>query len=186
MSETPVKPDVSGTPEPQPVPQYSKADIDAAAAAARRESEAKLAENQKRLDALEAKEKERVEAEMSEIEKLQAKIGEYETQFKSAVEERDDYKSKIDAINDRLKEKVEKEVEGLTDDQKSIIDALPLERRLDAISQFKAVDPKSGNWGKGNITGAMSYEKVEEIKAKFGPASAEFRQAYEAYKKASA
>ena len=160
MSEQIVNPDASGkNPEEQPTPQFTKADVDSAAAAARREATAKLQEAQERLTALEAEKKEREEAELTELEKLKKQIGEYDEKFKAVANERDTFKTKIEAINEQTATKAEKESEGLTDEQKAIIEALPLEKKLDAITQFKKVTAPAGEWGKGAPAGSPDFKE---------------------------
>lgn len=180
MSEPIVNPDANGTPSVQPPATYTKAELDSAAAGARKEAEAKLKEASERLTALEAKEKERIEAEMTEIEKLKKQIGDYEESNTSITTERDSLKAAIDKINEQMAEKVEKEMEGLSDEQKKVIQALPLEMQLDGISQFKQIDPKPGEWGKSerttikeNLTAAEAFE----IRDKYGTNSPEYKKA---------
>lgn len=183
MSEPIVNPDVNGIPPVTAPVNYSKADLDSAAASARRDADAKYKEANDRLVAFEAKEKERLDAELTEVELLKKQIGEYDENLKAISTEKDGYKAKIEEAEKQMAEKVEKEKEGLTDKQKTLVDDLPLSKRLDGITQFKQSTPKPGDWGKGGPTTTGSLEAVQEASQKFGNNSIQFREAYEEYMK---
>ncbi len=183
MPEPIVNPDVNGTPPVTAPVTYSKADVDSAAASARRDADAKFKEVNERLIAFEAKEKERLDAELTEVELLKKQIGEHGENLKAISTERDGYKTQIEEAEKQMAEKVEKEKEGLTDKQKTLIDDLPLSKRLDGITQFKQSTPlpKPGDWGKGGPMTTASLEVVSKAFNDYGPQSLQYREAYEEY-----
>ena len=102
-------------------------------------------ERQKLLD----EKQQREEAELTEVEKLKNKQAEYEKQIADISGERDHLKSYKEEMEQKLTEQVEKAMEGLSDEDIAIVNALPLENRLSAVNRLKAVKPSDGNWGKG-------------------------------------
>jgi len=166
MSDQIVKPDAIGTTPDTPPVVYTKEHIDSAAAAARREAEAKLQEAQTRLSALEAKEAERKQAQMTELEKLQAERDEFRTKFEATTAENEKFKTDQEARDKKETEKITAAVEGLTESQKAIIEALPLYSRMDAVSEFKQIKaPGMSGGGKGNgVPGIMSIEAITELR----------------------
>jgi catalase len=188
MYEGSAAPGANGEQPPATPPvNYTKEQLDeaknSAAAAARRDAEAKLKETNERLAALEAEKKEREEAELSEVEKLKklneestGKLSEYETKLKAYEEAEEKRKAE-------LLEKVEKEMEGLTDEQKATVNKMPLDGKLDLIDQLKNIKAGPGNWAKAaHGPGAITAEDVNEIRLKYGANSNEFREAYKKYK----
>ena len=149
-----------------PAPTYTKEEVDSAAANARREAESKLSESQKRLDALEAKEKERLELEMTELEKALAEVEEFKSKLEASELSASDSKEKLDAIDAKESEKVEEASKDLTDNQKKIVEALPLYDKMTAIAEFKDVKPPGiTGGGKGSgIPGVKSLAEITELK----------------------
>lgn len=142
-------PGESGKSGESQAPAITQAELDKVAAAARREAEAKLKETQERLAALEAEKKKREEAEMTELEKLKKEREELAQTLEERESKLKSYEEKLTAHEQAIQDRVEKQLEGLTDAQKSLIELLPLEKRLDAIAEFKQAAPAAGNWGKG-------------------------------------
>ena len=139
-------------------------------------------ELKKKAETLEAKIKEREEAELTELQKLQKERDDLKAQFETTTEELGKYKSTVEEIEEQTRAKVAEASEGLTDAQKTIIESLPLNKQLDAISQFKSVKPSSGDWGKVAHTGdKATFEAAQAAAEKYGQHSAQFRKAYKAY-----
>ncbi len=169
-------------PPEQPPAQIPQAEIDRIAAAARREAEAKLKAAQERLDALEAEKKKRELEEMTELEKIQAERDELNKKLEGTSEELEGYKVKVEAHETAVREKVDKETEGLTDNQKEIVSLLPLDKQLDAIAEYKAAVKKPGSWGKGSgPDGVLSIEEINQMRA---AGDKRWTDEYRKYKKA--
>jgi hypothetical protein len=157
-------------PPATPPVNYSKEQLDeaknSAAAAARREAEAKLAEQTTRLNELEAKIKESEDAKLTELERIKkeadetkGKLTEYETQLKS-------YKEAEEKRKAALYDKVEKEMEGLDDAAKALVDQMPLDGKLDLINQLKNTKAGPGNWGKETPgePGSLDEQERKELR----------------------
>lgn len=181
MSEQIVKPDESGTAPEQPSVVLTQADVDRAAAGARKEAEAKLKESNERLIALEAKEKERADAELTEVERLKNSLTEKEEQITGLTSENTGYKEAEEKRKTALAEKVEEEMKDLTDEQKASVELMPLDGQLGLIAQFKKEKPQSGEWGKGTSGVNGSLEAVKLADEQFGKNSPQFRKAWEDY-----
>jgi len=182
MLETPVIPDESGKTTPvQPPVGFTQADLDRVAAAARKEALEKYNAAQERLIALEAEKKEREDAELTEVERLKKEKDELANKFKTTSDELLEYRKNKEEADKRLVEKVEKEMDGLTDEQKVLVGKLPLEMQLEGITQFKKVVPGPGDWGKDGRTTNPSLESVQQVEAKWGTNSPQFRKAWEEY-----
>lgn len=165
MAEPIVEPNANGEPvvTPPAAKTYTEEERNAAAAAARRESEAKLAENQKRLDELEAKEKERQDLELSELEKSQNQVSELTGQ----VEEYKVYKEKLSEYELVEAEKINKTMADgeLTEEQIARVNKLPLPDRSEMANDliaFKTVTPPGGA---GKYLGGPGDPTKEQILA---------------------
>ena len=124
--------------------------------------------------------KQREEAEMTELERAKKEREELEAKMKQLEEEANQFKTKWQQHEEKLKEQIEKELEGLTENQQNIINALPLESRLDAIREFKQTKPKSGEWGKGSPgEGVKSLDEINEMKAR---GDIRWREEYKKYR----
>lgn len=183
-------PGVNGESGGSPTPKtYTDDEIkalkDSSAAAGRREAESKLKEANDRLTTFEAEEKKRVEAEMSENEKLQLQIIDLTKDNETIKADRDLLKSNVEDTENRIKEEVEKQLEGLTDEQKILVGKLPLKDQSNAIIQFKEIKPESGEWGKGNkiINENLTAAEAFEIRDKYGSNSLEYKKALEIRRK---
>jgi len=146
----------ANTPQPQ-TPELSSEELqNSLHAARRREQEAadKLTETTKRLETLEAQQKERKETELKDQEKWQ----ELALKQESELSELKPYREKWEAWEKQEAEKVESEMEGLSDIQKEIVSGLSLETRMKAISEFKG----SANTSKPGIT-AVKGGKVDGL-----------------------
>lgn len=168
-----------GDPQTPKQPETAEQLKDSLYAARRREKEAadKLADTQKRLDALEAERKEREEAELSESEKLKKQIAEAQATIESLT----GYKDKWSAHEQALSEQIEKDKEGLTDSQKAIVDGIDdLTIKAKTIAEFKQTKKEPGNWGKGDapsVDGVPTAAEAMEIRAKYGVNSHEYMTA---------
>lgn len=142
---------------------YEESEVNSRVAAARRDAEAKLKETLKRLEALEAEKQEREEAELSELDKLKKQLSEKD----NAINELTGFKDKWNTYELELADKVDKELSGLTDEQKELVEAVPLSKRLNLISQFKAStkqQPPQG-YSPGTING-YTVESLMELQKK--------------------
>ena len=173
----------SANPEPTPTPQvkqYTEDEIialkNSSAAQGRKDAEAKLKDANDRLIALEAKEKEREENELSEIELLKKKQQENDDKLTDLTAQNTKYKEADEAREKQILEKVEKEMEELTEEQKASVDAMPLIGKLDLIAQFKTQTVKPGDWAKGGktktgydaeIAACKTHKEVEAVNLKY-------------------
>ena len=67
----------------------------------------------------------------------------------------------------------------MTDAQKEIVNALPLEQRRSAINEFTATASRGPHAAKGGrIEGVPTLEELEDIKRKYGAGSQKWRDAY--------
>ena len=110
---------------------------------------------------------EREKAEMTELERAKKELEELNEKYGQAEKEKQQYEERLKSWETKQLERIEKEMEGLSDSQKAIVNALPLEQRLDAINEFKTASPKAGEWGKGGkpLTDEEQY-RAELMKAK--------------------
>lgn len=180
MLETPVIPDVIEKPPIQPtVKTFTQAEVDSAAAGARKEAEAKFKVADERLAVLEAQEKEREEAEMSETEKLKSQLLDKDKEIESH-KINSNWRTQWET---KEAESIEKEMEDLTDNQKIIVNGLPLESRRLAVAEFKAssIEPSPSARKGGNIDGVPTLEECRALRVKFGAGSSEYREAYRKY-----
>lgn len=146
-------PSATGDPGVQSPPKAPIAEVpqevaNSIAAAARREAEAKLAEANTRLAALEAKQKEREEAALAEQNKWQELAEKRQQEIAELVPFREKWTSWEAAEAAR----VEENMADLTDKQKEIVSALPLALRMPAISEYQAAadNRPSPPGGRGN------------------------------------
>jgi|GEM_PF-1941587 len=153
------------TPVTPPV-NYTKEQLDSAAAAARREADTKSKELQTRLDALEAQEEERKNADLSEVDRLKKQNDE----LTQSSTEKDNL---IKGFNDKeetrkaaLLKKVEIEMKDLDEGHKALIDQMPLDGKLDLIAQLKQQKAGPGEWGKGpsGDSGTLDEQERKELK----------------------
>jgi len=137
----------------------------------------------KEAETLRQKIKEREEAELTELEKIKK-------QHEEVLAELDKHKSNTEwrmEWETKESEAIEKEMEELDDDQKDIINSLPLEKRRTAIQKFKAAshNPAPDNTkGKGKIDGIPTLDEVTALRQRFGAHSGEYRAAYIKYRNA--
>ena len=176
-------PGANGEPTPKPVAvdSFTKEQVDKAAANARREAESKLTEAQERLAAFEAKEKERLDAELSEIDKV--KKQHEETLAQLEIHKKDSEWRTAWELKEA--EAIEKDMEELDDDTKELIVSLPLEKRRAAVSKFKASsaspNPDATKWVHLKQFGIPTLPEVTALRDKYGAASKEYRDAYKKY-----
>lgn len=122
---------------------------------------------------LQAADKERQEAEMDEVEKLKAQSAEKDALIKDLQahkEWRENWtKSETEAI--------EKEMEGLSDEQKTLVRDLTLDKRRALIGQFKAsaAQPKGASFGKNG--GGIDFDKPASSRKELDEKFAEFYKA---------
>ena len=136
MSDTPDKPGEVNT-DPKKVASdtpsaktYSEDEFNKATAAIRREEEKKASDYKKKaaeFDALQAKQKEKEQAELSELEKLKSQINDL-TPFKTKSEE---YEQTISEI-------LEAELLEIPQENKSFVDALPSMSPLQKLKWLRA------------------------------------------------
>ena len=166
-----------------PAPQaktYTEEEKNSAAAAARKDAEAKSKDLQSRLDALEAEKKEREEAELTELDKIKK-------QYEEVVTERDTHKVDTEWRKEwETKEAmaIEESMEGLTDNQKSIVNGLPLVQRRSAITEFKGlVQTGNPDSSKGiiSVPGVPTLAEVVEIEGRLGAGHPEAKKAWRLY-----
>jgi len=142
MLETPAIPGANGeNPPVQPPVTTPQVDVDKIAAAARREAEGKLKEVTDRLAAFEAKEKERADAELTETERLKKELAEKDTKLGDYESKVKTYEEQEEARKQELLAKVDKELEGLSEEQKALVEKMPLDGKLILIAQLKTVTP---------------------------------------------
>lgn len=167
--------DASGKPpEPKPTetPLSAEQLQNSLNAARRREQEAtdKLKEATERLNALEAKQKEREETELKEKEEWQKLAEKHEAR----VKELEPFKEKFEAWELAEAAEIEKQLEGLSDNQKTLVNALPLSERRKAIAEFKNVSsspsrnrpPNQGGPGGGE---SLTIEDVTKMRNEGNP-----------------
>lgn len=172
----------ANTPQPKTSePKNSEELQNSLNAARRREQEAadKLAETTKRLETLEAQQKEREDTELKKKEEWQ----ELALKHESELNDLKPYREKWEAWEKQEAEKVESEMEGLSDTQKEIVSGLSLETRMKAISEFKG----SANTSKpgiiavkgGKIDGLLSMDEIWKMRNEGNP---EWRAHYAKHK----
>ena len=135
----------------------------------------------KKAETLAAKIKEREDAELSEIDKVKKQHEETLVQLdihKKDTEWRISWETKE-------AEAIEKDMEDLTDNQKTIVNGLPLESRRLAVSEFKASsaspNPDSTKGVHIKQFGIPTLPEVTALRDKYGAASKEYRDAYRKY-----
>ena len=147
-------------------------------AARRRETEAskKLEETTARLQALEAKEKEREEAELSEIDKARKALED----ANKTIADLEAHKQWRTEWETKEAEAITAEMDGLTDSQKGIVEALPLDQRRVAITEFKGAKPsKGGSFGmKTGKDGTLSVGQITEMAKEKGYNHPDVKAAY--------
>ena len=137
----------------------------------------------KKADTLEAEKKKREEEELTENERLKKQLEEKDgiiTELNSHKEWRANWETKE-------AESIEKEMDGLTDEQKELVNSLPLEKRRIAVLQFKSSLGKKAPGdmkgdGKRKIDGVPTLEELDELKRTYGANSVKFREAYKVYR----
>jgi DNA repair exonuclease SbcCD ATPase subunit len=120
----------------------------------------------KKAETLEAEKRQREEKELLEQKK-------YEELLKQREEELQRLKSvaeKYEQWQKQEQERIEKEMESLTETQKAIVNALPLEQRLQAINEFKSstaakpgITPMKGGKVDGFEVRPKSQEEVDKL-----------------------
>lgn len=166
MSDETKKPETTAEPDGKTFTQSQLEEIIGERLARERKKYSDYDELKAQLEAKQKEEEERKKAEMTEIERLKAEKEELAKKYEMTEKEKAEYQKKIDAIRAKTEEKVNSQLEGLTESQKKIVTKLPLEDRLDAIAEFKATK-KPGEWGKGTAgeSSANSF-KDRLLKAK--------------------
>jgi len=172
---------VQGTESLKPEKQFSQAELDAIIKdRLRRESE-KYADYQDvktQLETLQAKEKERADAELTESDKLKKQVEELNQSLHETIKQKDEAVKFKTTWEEQEAQKVEKAAEGLTESQKSIIMELPLSKRMDAVNEFKTAKPSPGNWGmKGKEGGPSSVDELYKLRQEYGPDSVQYKAA---------
>jgi len=162
--------------------KLTQADVDRIVAQRLERERAKYSdydELRKKAETLEAENKKRAEAEMSELQKLQAALSEKDKTLAELQQDRE-WRQKWE---ERESEAILSEMESLTAGQQSIINALPLDQRRAAIREFQSSVPRGPHSGKGGkIDGVPTLEELDEIRDKYGPGSQRWREAYKKYK----
>jgi len=135
----------------------------------------------KKAETLEAEAKQRAEAEMTEVEKLKSQLSAKEKEVSELTVDREWRQTweqrEVEALNE--------EMNNLTDGQRNIVNALPLDQRRAAIREFQASVARGPHAGKGGKPeGVPSLDELEEIKLKYGPGSQRWREACRKYKEA--
>ena len=132
---------------------------------------------QAELQKLREAEEKRKQAELSQVEKIQKEL---EEKSKTLAELEKDREWRL-AWEEKEAARIEVAMDGLTDQQKEIVTELPLERRMDAVNQFKpANNPANVNINKGGRSGdpaIPSSDELAEIKAKYGTTSLQYQSA---------
>lgn len=123
----------------------------------------------KQLESLQAKQKEREEAELSEVEKAVAKAKSLESKLAEVNAEAEKYKSQVSEWELEQSAAVEEAMKDLTDEQKEIVNELPLSRRMKAVNTFKASKPSPGSWGKGLNPEHLTLKAIMDKKSKGDP-----------------
>lgn len=142
-------------------------------------------EVKKTAETLAAEKKQREEKELVEQNKWKELVEQREKELEALKPKAERY----DAWQTAEAQRIEKELEGLSDTQKTIVNALPLEQRMAAISEFKAsTDTRrpgvpAHKGGKGS-NGAPTIEDVEEAAKTYGHGSATWREVYGKYRQA--
>ncbi len=144
---------------------FSQDDVNNIVAKATKGLKADFATMQSSLEAITAerdkfvtKNKEREESEMTELDKVKTERDEFKSKFETTITEVDKFKADQKERDEAEEKKVEKQMEGLTDSQKSIVEALDLYKRLDAIAEFKQIKSSSGMQGGGHGNGSGTPE----------------------------
>ena len=133
-----------------------------------------------KVETLTTEKKEREEAELTELDKIKK-------QYEEAVAERDTHKANTEWREDwETKEAIaiEKSMEGLTDNQKAIVNGLPLEQRRSAVTEFKSsVQTGNPDSSKGitSVPGVPTLTEVQEIVGRLGAGHPEAKKAWRLY-----
>lgn len=120
----------------------------------------------KQLETLQAKEKERLEAELTESEKLKKQIDELSLKFDELTLEKETLSKFKTDWEEEETVKVEKAMEGLDEDVKAQINDLPLNKRMFFIEKLKGEKPPSGEWSKTSRSEVITIEAIMEKKRK--------------------
>lgn len=161
MGET-ISPTEGANSEPTPTPNavsFTKDQVDSAAAAARREAEAKFKEVNDRLITFEAKEKERAELEMTDLEKANSTIATKDEE----IADLNSYKDKWTLHEESLKAIIEEEIKDFSDDDKSLVTSLPLDKQMMMVGKLKT--PSAAPEGASKLVGDQSNPTKEAILA---------------------
>ena len=121
---------------------------------------------QSELVKLREEERKRKEAELGEIDKLKAQIKEKE----EAITELNPFKEKWTAHEDELTLKVDKAIESFSDEDKELILALPLDKRMAMVEKLRPQDKGNVNINKGlKIPGIMTTQDLMNLRKELGP-----------------
>ncbi len=138
--------------------QFSDYDDLKSRAARVEELENQLSEVTQKLSAFEKAEKDRKKSEQSELERLQAELQEAQNALKEKSTYVQDLESKFEALTGELNEAkswreareaaekaaIEKALDGLSDDDKALVEKLPLDQQMAFINRLKAQKPGQG------------------------------------------
>lgn len=135
------------------------------------------------LEKVRQAEKERVEKELTDSEKLKKELEEKESQIADLSVHKDWHEE----WERRETEKIEKAMDEFSDDDKDLVNALPLDRRMIMIEKLSSKDTSiaSPQTGKSYFNGqpVPTPKEAMEIRTKFGADSLEYRQAAELIRK---
>lgn len=133
----------------------------------------------KQVETLAAEKKKRDEKEMTELEKTKAALQEKETVLADLQKDREWRKQ----WEEKEAASIEKDMANLTEGQKAIVIALPLEQRRLAIAEFQQSVLRGPHAGKGgHIDGIPTLDELNDIRAKYGSSSQRWKDAYLKYR----
>jgi len=122
------------------------------------------------LDKLIQEKKERENEELSEVEKLKKQLEEKDNQ----IADLKIHKDWRDGWERREAEKIDKAMADLSDEDKELVNDLPLEKRMIMVNKLKSEDvkhPQTGKFVKGERV--PTTEEYMGIRAQYGPQSPE-------------
>lgn len=131
------------------------------------------------LEKLRQTQKEREEAEMSELQKAQKALEDTQNQ----VLELEQFRTKWAAHEEELGNQVEKASADLSEEQKELVSAVPLDKRMALINQLKASAKQApdGAYNGGSIPRSQNANELFEVRRKYGVRSVEYKKALAKY-----